>query len=339
MPKNYTKDELENGRWVTMKGARIFIKDGETPQEAIDRAMGKSKKKKQETDPKRQEYLDHIRTHLLNSGVDEEHTEQVINAINKIHDQFPEVAEAYGVTVQDLGADQVACMNGVGNLIIDRRKLTKLQNGEYNYLFNDYLAGNNFENGLIGHELAHNIDMRFGSYIMRKAPIGDKPEVMKAINEKWANLLSDVTGRKVSVGEEVEFPSCSSEKEFLTIGDKTYSVKTMPNNLSDVVVPLAIKNIQSNYKKYGFETEPSRAVLAKQLSGYARRMEESSDFYVEVFAESYAGSISGKNSALGNEVMRLTNRVYKDLSKRELNEYADFMDKFHAAVKKATGGK
>lgn len=44
MPKNYTKDELENGRWVTMKGTRVFIKDGETPQDAIDRALGKSKK-------------------------------------------------------------------------------------------------------------------------------------------------------------------------------------------------------------------------------------------------------------------------------------------------------
>ena len=44
MPKNYTKEELENGRWVTMNGARVFIKDGETPQEAIDRALGKSKK-------------------------------------------------------------------------------------------------------------------------------------------------------------------------------------------------------------------------------------------------------------------------------------------------------
>ena len=42
MPRNYTEDELKNGRWVTMKGTRVFIKDGETPQEAIDRAMGRT---------------------------------------------------------------------------------------------------------------------------------------------------------------------------------------------------------------------------------------------------------------------------------------------------------
>ena len=44
MPKSYTKEELENGRWVTMKGARIFIKDGESPEDAFVRALGKSKK-------------------------------------------------------------------------------------------------------------------------------------------------------------------------------------------------------------------------------------------------------------------------------------------------------
>ena len=46
MPKNYTKDELENGRWVTMKGARIFIKDGESPEDAFSRAMNKQPENK-----------------------------------------------------------------------------------------------------------------------------------------------------------------------------------------------------------------------------------------------------------------------------------------------------
>lgn len=337
MPKSYTKEELENGRWVTMKGTRVFIKDGETPQEAIDRSLGKSVKK--EVDPERQEYLNNIRTKLLNSGVDEKHTEQIINAINKIHDKFPEVREPYGITVTNTSASEVASMNGIGLLNINRDKLQKLQNGEYDYLFNNYLAGNNFENGLIGHELAHNLDMQFGSYVMSKAPNGNKEEVMNARNEKWANVLSEATGRKVNVGEDVKFPTCDSETGFLTVGDKTYSIKTMPEHLSDIVVPQAISNIQNNYRKYGFETEPSRAALAKELSGYARHMEESSDFYVEVFAESYAGSISGHNSALGSEVTKLTEQVYSDLSKRKSNEYHNFMNKFNEAVKKAQGGK
>ena len=47
MPKNYTKEELENGRWVTVKGHRVFIKDGEDIQDTFDRAMNKRPKKKE----------------------------------------------------------------------------------------------------------------------------------------------------------------------------------------------------------------------------------------------------------------------------------------------------
>lgn len=41
MPKNYTEDELNNGRWVTMNGAHIFIKNGETAEDAMNRALNK----------------------------------------------------------------------------------------------------------------------------------------------------------------------------------------------------------------------------------------------------------------------------------------------------------
>ena len=336
MPRNYTEDELKNGRWVTMKGTRVFIKDGETPQEAIDRAMGKQKEV--ETDNKRKEYLDKIRQKLLDIGVDEEHTEQIISAINKIHKQFPEITEVYSINAAYLESTQVACMNGVGLLTIDKSKLIGLQNGRYDYLFGYHLAGNNFENGLIGHELAHNLDMQFSTFMMAKAPDSAEKEVMTARNEKWANLLSEVTGKKVNVGDEITFPAWDTKTEFLTIGDKTYSIKTMPHYLSDVVVPTAISNIQKNYTKYGFETEPTRAMLAKTLSGYAYRMEETSDFYAEVFAESYAGSISGRPNVLGDEVMRITNQVYKDLDRRKNNEYEDFMARFYEAVARAREG-
>lgn len=42
------------GRWVTVNGRRIFIKDGETPNEAFDRTFfGKKKPKSPEPKKKR----------------------------------------------------------------------------------------------------------------------------------------------------------------------------------------------------------------------------------------------------------------------------------------------
>ena len=49
MPKNYIKEETE-GKWITVKGRHILVKDGESVEDALsrsDKAMGKSKEKVQ----------------------------------------------------------------------------------------------------------------------------------------------------------------------------------------------------------------------------------------------------------------------------------------------------
>lgn len=49
MPKNYTKEETE-GKWITVRGRHILVKDGESVEDALsrsDKAMGKSKEKVQ----------------------------------------------------------------------------------------------------------------------------------------------------------------------------------------------------------------------------------------------------------------------------------------------------
>ena len=46
MPKNYTKEETE-GKWITVKGRHILLKDGESVEDALsrsDRSMGKENK-------------------------------------------------------------------------------------------------------------------------------------------------------------------------------------------------------------------------------------------------------------------------------------------------------
>lgn len=336
MPKSYTQEELENGRWVTMKGARIFIKDGESPEDAFARALGMKTKKKDietEKDKKRKENLDTMCNHLVNQGVDPEYVEKIRHAINDMHDKFPEVREVTSMQVSsELGADTVASMNGLGWLQISKRAMNRLQNGELDYLFGYYLAGEDFETGIISHELAHNFDMSFSNFVINSAPNSNESDTMSAINEKWAKVLSKTTGRKVNVGENVEFPKVDSEKEFFTIGEKSFSVKSMPDHLSEVVVPMAIENIQNNYTKFGFSSRPTKETLASQLSGYSKRMLDTSDFNVECFAESYSSNLSNKGNVLANEIMRLTNDVYSQLAKNPRNENSLFMKKFQTAI-------
>ena len=344
MPKNYTKEELENGRWVTMKGTHVFIKDGETPQEAIDRTLGKitkalykpvkrlNKNEISEEDKKRQENIDLMCNKLINQGIKPEYVAHIRNAIEDMHEKFPEVREITSIEVTELGYDTVASMNGLGWLQIGKRAMNRLQNGELDHLFGHYLAGIDFETGIISHELAHNLDMSFSNFIMNSAPNSNSSETMNARNEKWAKVLSIVTGKKITVGEDVKFPSIDTETNFFKIGDQLFSVKSVPDHLSDVVVPMAIKNIQSNYREFGFSSSPTMETLTSQLSGYSKRMLGTSDFNVECFAECYTSNLCDRGSVLANEVMRLTNDTYSQLSKNPRNEYCVFMKKFNEAV-------
>ena len=73
MPRSYTKEELENGRWITVNGAHIFLKDGETMDDAMKRvkaAMNQEDKKRMRGQRVKDADLDKMALNEFKQGVD-----------------------------------------------------------------------------------------------------------------------------------------------------------------------------------------------------------------------------------------------------------------------------
>ena len=262
------------------------------------------------------------------------------SAAKQIHNEFPEVKEInYISPKQGLGL-VVASMNGLGMLELNQKYLNNWDSTDAHLkamLSNGYLAGDGtYEHSIVSHELGHNLDIQFANFIMNHAPVEYESLVIK--NDKWAEAYSDALGRTVAVGETVnDIPGVNSDIEFFKLDGKSYSYGDFAGKkLSDIVVPEAIKNIQSNWKKFGYMVKPTEEQLVGHLSGYAASYGSGhKDYNTEVFAEAYASHASyGKGAdILAQEVMRLTKQMYNSVKSNPTNGVKEFYAKVFSHAK------
>lgn len=262
------------------------------------------------------------------------------SAAKQVHSEFPEIDEINYITPkQGLGLT-VASMNGLGQLELNQKYLNDWDSTDAHLKHmraTGYLAGDGtYEHSIVSHELGHNLDIKFSAFIMNHAPMQyEQPLVIK--NDKWAEAYSDALGRTVKVGETVsDVPGIDSDTKFFKIDGKSYSYGDFSGKLSDIVVPLAIKNIQNNWKKFGYATKPTEKQLVSHLSGYAASYDSNhKDYHTEVFAEVYANHSSYGKSAniLAQEVMRLTKQAYNSAKSNPTNGVKEFYKKVFSHAK------
>lgn len=142
MPKHYTEEELKNGRWVTMHGARVFIKDGESVEDAtarLKRSMNKSPERKDMTWEEKREIADRF-TLEYGIGVDTRILQELPDdTFNMVFDTLKEQLDYEGnddngysnllfntVGLSDLSAQKaMASMSSDGTLLLDEDTFSK----------------------------------------------------------------------------------------------------------------------------------------------------------------------------------------------------------------------
>lgn len=277
-------------------------------------------------------------------GYDSRYATAVKSVAEQMHREFPELNEITTIMVSDApdGHDSViASMNGLGMLELNSRYFKdyeELQRRLENLSYTRYLAGDgSLENTILAHEFAHNLDNSFGNLVSRYAPGANEPAT-EIRNERWAEAYSHALGRKVNVGDTVtDIPGIDSNKKFLKIGNKTYSYHEFPSDgISRLIVPTAIQNVQKNWKKLGFATQPTERELVSSLSRYSALNQGTKNYAAEIFAESYAShrSYGSKANVLAQEVMRLTNQAYKQITSNKSNGSHEFYTKLYAYTAK-----
>lgn len=268
------------------------------------------------------------------SNYDPRFGQDVIKAGEKFHREFPEFPEITRVYVTPV--EGVASMNGLGMLNLNPKYL----NRGYDYETSDieskdeWLAGDpTYEKSVVSHELGHNLDIQFSRFLSERTPETYNPQTI--VTDAMADALSTVTGKKVNLNDTFSFPTSDTKATVFTIDGTDYSYSsflgTDNGRFSDIFVPLAIKNIQRDWKQLGFARQPTESELLGSLSGYAywSKYNQSDVYLTEVFAECYADHAShGKNAnILSREVMRLTKSAYSQLVKRKKNTVHEFMNK------------
>ena len=264
------------------------------------------------------------------------------SAAKQAHNEFPEIDEINYIVSKSNSqmGGATAGMNGLGVLELNNKYLQDWDStaSQVKAFSNGYfLSGDGtYEHSIVSHELGHNLDIKFSAFIMNHAPMQyEQPLVIK--NDKWAEAYSDALGRTVKVGETVsDVPGIDSNTKFFKLDGKSYSYGDFSGKLSDIVVPLAIKNIQDNWKKFGYATKPTEKQLVSHLSGYAASYDTNHPAYhTEVFAEVYANHASyGKNAnILAQEVMRLTKQAYNSVKSNPTNGVKEFYNKVFSHAK------
>ena len=327
--------------WITIDGNHVPIYEGESKQDAFNRSvalMNENKKKadiernKQEADKLNNpsKVKDKIK---LPTNIDKRFNSDIISVAESMHTEFPEASEIHSVIEGDSADMQsegvVASMDGLGRLRIRKDLLNDYEYTQRlceSHAKDGYLAGGaNFKDAILAHEFAHNLDHSLSETVMNYAPTM-VINTVKVKDEKLAEHYSKIFGKDFKVGDEIQVPAVDHDKPFLKIDDKLYSYSNLSGNISDTIVPLAISNIQNNWKKLGFSEQPTTNQLVNQLSGYAARtLYQNRDFCAETFAESYANykSFGDNASVLSQEIMRLTNQLYKSAVSNKRNGIAE----------------
>jgi len=350
--------EVKN--WVTINGNHVPIYDGESVQDAFNRSVAMQNESKKERDiAKAKEQAEQLNPTKVNKDnfkilgtiKDKRFVDDITRVAQDIHNDYPEVKEIDYIQIEDKSkmGGTLGAMNGLGML--------QLRSDLFNdYEFTQehieglcdkgYLAGNgDFADSIVAHELAHNVDMQMYNVLMNHAPLVYKePTTMR--NEKWAEAYGRALGRKLKVDEVVsDIPDCDTSVKCFKLDGKLYSCADFNTNpasnpmISGIIVPLAINNVQKNWKKYGwFSSKPTVGQLVHQLSGYVFTNHYNTedihgkDFNTEVFAESYINYKAYGTSAniLAQEVMRLTNQLYSNVTSTDTNGVKEFYERLYS---------
>ena len=280
-------------------------------------------------------------------------SKDIQSAADEMHKDFPEIMEIIGIKVAD-GTDvhynsdpgTIAGVNGVGELIINGKiveNYDKTVDKLGDMKDSGWLSGNGtFKNSILDHELAHNLDSWFGSYMMAHAPETMRPP-FEVKTEHSAETFSKVFGKDVKVGDTISnYPVEDNSAKYINFEGKQYSVNDLwgkNGRISDTIVPMAIKNVQDNWKALGYSSKPTEEQLVSHLSGYANwsRDFQNKNYHAEVFAESHSNSKAyGKDAnPLAQEVTRLTKGLYKSVASHKKNGVREFKNK----ISKASGSK
>ena len=274
---------------------------------------------------------------------DQRYADDVIKASEKFHREFPDFPEIKGIWVKDI--DGVAAINGLGILSLNPKYLSDYEAEKRKLEEQDYwLAGNpNYADAVITHELGHSFDVAFSSFVSSRAPELSTQEVVK--DDFSAQFYSDVLGKPVNIGDTVSTPTADSSAVMFKLDGQSYTYKdlisTVNGRLSDIIVPKAIENIQNNWRVLGFSHRPTEKELVSYLSGYSNwsRTNQPKNYHAEVFAESYANHSSLKSNAsvLSQEVMRLANQAYSQVSSQPKNSIDEYYRKIASAMSKKMG--
>ena len=331
-------------QWITIDGNHVPIYKGETKQDAFNRSVAMMNENKKKADiAKAKEQADALNNPSkikdkikLPTNIDKKFNDDIVSVAESMHSEFPEAEEVKLVKVgnaYDMGTEGViASMNGLGMLQIREDLLRNYDSTQAlckEQSRDGYLAGDGtFENTILAHEFAHNLDNELSGVVMNHTP---KKEEGRKVEIKDENKLKYFTMRgykSLKVGDTFEFPEIDAEKPFIQIDGKSLSYNDLAGNISEWIVPMAIMNVQENWETLGFRKKPTPGQLISKLSGYVYGG-ISKDFNAEVFAESYASHKSFGNDAnvLAQEVMRLTKQVYNLVVVHENNGVKDFYAK------------
>ena len=348
--------------WFTTNGNHIPIYKNESKQDAFNRSVAMINENKKKADIERNqkeaERLNNpskVKNIKILGDFDPKLSADITKVAQRMHDEFPEAEEISTIVVKDKSemGTTVAQTNGSLHIlemredIVDNYALTQT-------LCRDlcqagYLAGDGtFVNSTLSHEFAHNLDHSLFRVALSHSPVkNDKP--VEVTNAGWAYIYSKALGREVKVGDVLtDIPAVDFESKFFKLDGVLYNCDAMSEGkFSDLVVPIAINNILSNWKELGYAKQPTESQLVEQLSGYVDRWYSPSDSHYtsEIFAESYSNykSYGVNGNPLAQEVMRLTNQAYSAITASEHNDYHDFYDRFFKArlemlEKKKRGG-
>jgi len=263
-------------------------------------------------------------------GFDKRYNEDIIKSADAVQSYFPGIREVRVVIPSDdMDRNVVAAMNpAIGILSINSRYINN-----YNELVNSCERMSNrryhptdasVQHQIIDHEMAHLADGALYNYLMDKAPDTYEEMTMpEKASEKVLAGYSRAMGREVKAGETLKIPSNDYDAKFLEIDGVKYSLNDFDGNqsmISNLIVPLAFKNIQANWKEIGFEKQPDEDDLLDMLGGYATWSKYNDNNYLaECFAEAYAEYQSyGMDSSVPTlEIMRLTFALYNSASKKK----------------------
>lgn len=98
MPHSYTDEELQNGRWVTVHGHRIFIKEGDTEKdikEKFERSINKNPQADEKTQAAHQKAIKELSSDAYEDGTYDVDTKKTVEFDKGFQVTFCQIGDNY----------------------------------------------------------------------------------------------------------------------------------------------------------------------------------------------------------------------------------------------------